>query len=90
MRHRLGTSSPLDRMLGSFGLGLIVLLGWACEQNTVESQTYTTRARRALGWLVIESVTAIGWAIDHIAPLEPRDAPRALAFRFNRPGGPRS
>ena len=54
-------------MLGSFGLALIALLGWAYEQNTLEPQTHTTRARRALGWLVIESVTAIGWAVDHIA-----------------------
>jgi hypothetical protein len=67
MRHRNSGSSALDRMLGSFGLGLIVLLGWAYEQRAIEPQTHTTGARRALGWLVIESVTAIGWALDHIA-----------------------
>jgi hypothetical protein len=67
MTHTDSKPAALDRMLGSLGLLLIVLMGWACEQNTCGPETPATRARRALGWLVIQSVTAVGWAFDHIA-----------------------
>ena len=57
-------------MLGLFGLLLIVLVGWASDRTLTEPHTLATRARRVLGWLVIESVTAIGWAFDRLAPVE--------------------
>ena len=59
-----------NRMLGLFGLMLIVLIGWASDQNATERHTLATRTRRVLGWLVIEFVTAIGWAFDRLAPVE--------------------
>ena len=67
------------RMLGLFGLLLIVLVGWASDQTTRESHTLATRARRVLGWLVIESVTAIGWAFDRLAPVDVTTTTTGLA-----------
>ena len=70
-----------NRMLGLFGLLLIVLVGWASDQNATEPQTLATRTRRVLGWLVIESVTAIGWAFDRLAPVEVTATTTRLANR---------
>ena len=70
-----------NRMLGLFGLLLIVLVGWASGQTTRESHLLPTRARRVLGWLVIESVTAIGWAFDRLAPVEVTPTTTRLADR---------
>jgi hypothetical protein len=57
-----------SRMLGWFGLVLIVLICWAADQTRPGPRTLTTHARLFIGWLVIESVTAIGWAFDRLAP----------------------
>jgi len=73
-----------NRMLGSFGLALVVLLGWACEQRAHSSHTVAMRARRVLAWLVVESVTAIGWAFDYIAPIEATDEAREFAAGVDR------
>ena len=70
-----------NRMLGFFGLMLIVLIGWACDQNATEPHTLATRTRRVLGWLVIELVTAIGWAFDRLAPVEVTATTTRLADR---------
>jgi hypothetical protein len=83
MEHRIAASSALDRALGSFGLALIVLLGWAYEQRTIESRTGAARLRRALASVVIESITLIGTAGDCIAPLPARHAPGAFAARLS-------
>jgi hypothetical protein len=83
-------SSALVRMVGSFGLVLIVLLGWACEQRTGTPHTPAMRARRALAWLAVESITAIGWAIDRIAPVDTRDdASEFAAVHLETHGEPR-
>lgn len=70
-----------NRMLGLFGLMLIVLIGWASDQNATEPHTLATRIRRVLGWLVIEFVTAIGWAFDRLAPVEVTATTTRLADR---------
>jgi len=70
-----------NRMLGLFGLLLIVLVGWASDQNATEPHTLATRTRLVLGWLVIESVTAIGWAFDRLAPVEVTATTTRLADR---------
>ena len=70
-----------NRMLGLFGLMLIVLVGWASDQNATEPHTLATRARRVLGWLVIVFVTAIGWAFDRLAPVEVTPTTTRLADR---------
>ena len=70
-----------NSMLGMFGLLLIVLVGWAIHQNATEPHTLATRTRRVLGWLVIESVTAIGWAFDRLAPVEVTATTTPLADR---------
>ena len=83
-------SSALVRIVGSFGLALIVLLGWACEQRTGTPHTPALRARRALAWLVVESITAIGSAIDRIAPVDTRDVSSEFAaVRLETHGEPR-
>ena len=72
-----------NRMLGLFGLTLIVLIGWASDQNATEPHTLAsrTRTRRVLGWIVIEFVTAIGWAFDRLAPVEVTATTTRLADR---------
>jgi hypothetical protein len=70
-----------NRMLGLFGLWLIVLVGWASDQTSRESHRLATRASRVFGWLVIESVTAIGWAFDRLAPVEVTATTTRLADR---------
>ena len=80
-----------NRMLGLFGLMLIVLIGWACDQNATEPHTLAIRTRRVLGWLVIGAgallgcvallVTAIGWAFDRLAPVEVTATTTRLADR---------
>jgi len=69
-----------NRILGLFGLLLIVLIGWASEQQTTEPRTLATRARWVLGWLVIESVTAVGWAFDRIPPVVVKAGAEQLFF----------
>jgi hypothetical protein len=64
--------SPLVLMLGWCGLVLIVLLGWACGQLATAPHTVRTRVRRGLARLVIASVTAVGWTVDHLAPMSAR------------------
>lgn len=70
-----------NRMLGLFGLMLIVLIGWASDQNATEPHTLATSTRRVLGRLVIEFVTAIGWAFDRLAPVEVTPTTTRLADR---------
>jgi hypothetical protein len=60
-------SPELERIIGWFGLVLIGLLGWACEQRDREPHTVATQVRGALAWLVVESITGVGWAIDRVA-----------------------
>ena len=69
MTSRTANVSALDLMLGSLGMALIALLGWACEEEPGDVRASALRARRAAAWLVIQSVTAIGWAFDRIAPV---------------------
>ena len=70
-------------MLGLFGLMLIVLIGWASDQNATDPHTLAsrTRTRRVLGWIVIEFVTAIGWAFDRLAPVDVTATTTRLADR---------
>ena len=70
MKTRTANLSALDLMLGSFGMALIALLGWACAQEPGDGRSVAKRARRAAAWLVLQSVTAIGWAFDRIAPID--------------------
>lgn len=79
MRNRTVSSSALDRILGSFGMVLVVLLGWACKQMEGEPHTLATRTRWVSGWLVLESITAIGWTLDLIAPVAVTDDTRGFA-----------
>ncbi len=79
-----------ERMLASFGLLLIVLLGWACDQQTSKPLSYRRRARRVLAWLVIEFITAIGWAIDHVALVRVSDDRRLFAVDPNTQGEARA
>jgi hypothetical protein len=67
MNNRTLRSSLLEQALGALGLLLIGLVVWACEQRT-DVRTVPGRSRRALAWLVIQSVTAVGWAIDRLFP----------------------
>jgi hypothetical protein len=83
MKGRIVKSSLLERMLASFGLLLIVLLGWACDQQTLTPHPYRRRARRVLACLVIESVTAIGWAIDHLTLVRVSEDRRGFAVDPN-------
>lgn len=82
MKNNAVRSSPLEWMLGRLGFVLIVLLSWACEQQTGPPRTLRTRVRGVLVRLVIAVVTATGWAVDHIAPAT---AGRASAIRSTRP-----
>ena len=68
----------LERMLGVVGLVFIVLIAWATNQDTKEHGRLTLR-RQLLGWLAIESITAIGWALDRIAPVDAGAETRGLA-----------
>lgn len=72
MKSRTVRQSPVEWMLGWFGFVLLVLLGWACDQQADPSHTVRARLRRALARLVVPSVTATGWAIDHLAPIAAR------------------
>jgi hypothetical protein len=65
-------TTSTERVLGSLGLLLIALIGWASEQSTGELKAVRT-IRGVLGVLVIWAVTAIGWVIDRLPlPTAPR------------------
>jgi len=84
---RISSLPSFERMLGSLGLTLIVLIGWACDQQTQDSRTLPARARRIVAWLVIEAVTAIGWVFDRFAPIDAKAATgRAVDHRHPMPG----
>jgi hypothetical protein len=86
MKRIANLPSP-ERMLGLLGLTLIVLIGWACDQQTDEAPTLAARARRILGRLVIELITGIGWAFDRIAPIDGKAATgRDVDHRQPMPG----
>jgi hypothetical protein len=61
-----------EPMLGRFGLVLVALLGWACNQEIGASHTVEGRARCLLAWVVVRSVTVIGWAFDRFPPASAR------------------
>jgi hypothetical protein len=65
-----GVRSPfLEKMLAWLGLLLLGLLAWACNPQTASPRTARSHARRALARLVIGSVTAVGWIVDHLSPV---------------------
>jgi len=72
MKRKTASRSPVEWMLGWLGFVLLVLLGWACDQQVDPSHAVRARLRRALARLVVPSVTATGWAIDHLAPIAAR------------------
>ena len=74
-----------NRMLGWFGLVLIVLICWASNQTHPGPHTLATRTRRFIGWLVIESVTAIGWAFDRLAPIHVDNTTAPFVDAVSRP-----
>ena len=78
MKPRTTAASALKVALGSFGMALIVLLSWACEQEPGDVPSFAKHTRRAAAWLVIQSITAIGWAFDRIAPVERRTEARGF------------
>jgi hypothetical protein len=61
-----------ERVLGWFGLLLLGVVGWACEWGD-RSHRRGRRARLLLVWMVIETVTIIGWTIDRLLPIDSRD-----------------
>ena len=77
MKNKTVKLPSLERMLGVLGLVFIVLIAWATNQDSKEHGR-PTHARRLLGWLVIESITAIGWALDRIAPVDVGTATRGF------------
>ena len=82
MKGRTVTSSG-EWILGRLGFVLLVLLAWACDQETEsKSQTAPTYVRRAFARLVVAFVTATGWAVDHLAPIA---APRTSASQSVQP-----
>jgi hypothetical protein len=78
MKNKTVKLPSLERMLGVIGLVFMVLIAWATNQVSQEHGP-PTRARRLLGWLVIESITAIGWALDRIAPVGAGTETRGIA-----------
>jgi hypothetical protein len=78
MKNKTIKLPSLERMLGVVGLVFIVLIAWATNQDT-KKHGRLTRPRRVLGWLAIESITAIGWALDRIAPVDAGAETRGLA-----------
>jgi hypothetical protein len=81
MKGRTVTSSG-EWILGRLGFVLLVLLAWACDQESESQHTAPRYARRALARLVVASVTATGWAVDHLAPIA---APRTSARQSVQP-----
>lgn len=78
MKNKTVKLQSLERMLGVIGLVFMVLIAWATNQVSQEHGR-PTRARRLLGWLVIESIAAIGWTLDRIAPVGVGTATRGFA-----------
>ena len=81
MKSRTVTSSG-EWILGRLGFVLLVLLAWACDQESESQHTASTYVRRALARLVVAFVTATGWAVDHLAPIA---APRTSASQSVQP-----
>ena len=79
MKKTTAKSPALEWMLGVFGLTLILLIGWASDQTSKEPHTLATRARRIVGWLVMESVTGVGWAFDRMARVDVSPETRGFA-----------
>ena len=61
-RHR--TQSAVDAALGSLGLLLIALLGWASDRESMKVGMPVGYLPRFLGPIVILGVTAIGYVMD--------------------------
>jgi hypothetical protein len=78
MKNKTVKLRSLERMLGVVGLVFIVLIAWATNQDTKEHGRLA-RPRRLLGWLAVESIAAIGWALDRIAPIDTAAETRGLA-----------
>ena len=74
--------SSVEWIFGRLGFVLLVLLAWACDQETESQHTAPTYVRRALARLVMAFVTATGWAVDHFAPIA---APRSSATQAIQP-----
>ena len=68
MTQEHATSS--QHLLGSIGLALLGLLGWACDQRSRPSHPALASVRRVFWSAVIESIAAIGWAVDHLYPVQ--------------------
>ena len=59
MTNKMERDSVIEHALGSLGLLLIALIGWA-----VERQQSTARVDVILGRLILQCVSAIGWIVD--------------------------
>jgi hypothetical protein len=79
MMDRTDRQKVIDGALGSLGLFLIVLTGWA-----VERQQSGTRAGGLLARFVLAGVATIGWTMDRL-PLPAKRGNGHGAGNFARP-----
>jgi hypothetical protein len=73
-------ASVIERALGSLGLFLLVLTGWAVERLQGRAPIDAVLAR-----LVLECVTAVGWVIDRLPLPGPPRRDRAQVPRHVSP-----